>query len=536
MKKNHKSTLNKYRRYALSNMGFVEKLINFWKLRERPAGGFFDYAFRCAFSCAVAVVIAVTAAAPAIAASPAATLTDEDMHWDTRTLSLQQAISAVDADVTLRAHRELIIDRCGLHSINPRLAVLLMRTSDVLSGVDLANTEAVRTRLDAFLVALPRMYYLGRTQALETKGLTIQDVDTSGVRALAETFVSGESRFATLSQRYFDAYGRHDRVKAEAALRPAAAPANFMRLPWTLGQNGWSFNGVHTTSGGCSTPTCGAPRSSIDLSLGWPVWGADTSAAQVLAAHDGVITRFSNCNLRVTNANGWATNYCHLSGPLVATNDNVVVGQPIAIYANNTTEALCQGGSSTGPHVHFSLINAGAQTAIDQTELSGWLINATAVIRDYDSDCARMYLSRNGVTACAYNGNGPSAWAMHTLPATMPSNSRCALDIDGNGTADAATDGVLLLRYLFGFRGAQLTANALGVNPQRNTPDAIAAFVATRIYDLDGDNAQRGSSDGLLAARLLLGMTGTALANRAIGTGSARTTGAQVAAFAAGCR
>jgi hypothetical protein len=39
-----------------------------------------------------------------------------------------------------------------------------------------------------------------------------------------------------------------------------------------------------------------------------------------------------------------------------------------------------------------------------------------------------------------------------------------------------------------------------------------------------------------LAARVLLGITGTALASRAVGTSSARPTGAQVAAFVAGCR
>ena len=33
-------------------------------------------------------------------------------------------------------------------------------------------------------------------------------------------------------------------------------------------------------------------------------------------------------------------------------------------------------------------------------------------------------------------------------------------DIDGNGATDALTDGLLSLRYLFGFRGDALTAGA----------------------------------------------------------------------------
>jgi hypothetical protein len=40
-------------------------------------------------------------------------------------------------------------------------------------------------------------------------------------------------------------------------------------------------------------------------------------------------------------------------------------------------------------------------------------------------------------------------------------------DADGNGVIDAATDGVLILRYLAGFRGNALTEGALGARPRR---------------------------------------------------------------------
>jgi|GEM_PF-3560704 len=57
---------------------------------------------------------------------------------------------------------------------------------------------------------------------------------------------------------------------------------------------------------------------------------------------------------------------------------------------------------------------------------------------------------------------------------------RPVLDIDGNGTTDAATDGVLLTRYLFGLRGANLIADAVGVGAIRNT----AALIEARIQAL----------------------------------------------------
>ena len=46
-----------------------------------------------------------------------------------------------------------------------------------------------------------------------------------------------------------------------------------------------------------------------------------------------------------------------------------------------------------------------------------------------------------------------------------------SLDIDGNGNADALSDGIILLRYLFGLRGEALTEGALGPNATRNFGD-----------------------------------------------------------------
>lgn len=52
----------------------------------------------------------------------------------------------------------------------------------------------------------------------------------------------------------------------------------------------------------------------------------------------------------------------------------------------------------------------------------------------------------------------------------------CKLDADGNGFLLATTDGVLLMRYLMGFRGAALTEN-LVLGGLRTTPAAIANYL-----------------------------------------------------------
>ena len=51
------------------------------------------------------------------------------------------------------------------------------------------------------------------------------------------------------------------------------------------------------------------------------------------------------------------------------------------------------------------------------------------------------------------------------------------MDIDGNGHIEPLKDGVLILRYLFGFRGDALINGAVGANPARFTAADIEAYL-----------------------------------------------------------
>jgi murein DD-endopeptidase MepM/ murein hydrolase activator NlpD len=429
------------------------------------------------------------------------------------------------------------------------MIVLLLETSGALVDMDAMDNEQQRSRIDAVVASVGRMHYLGRSldkakvaaaqaRALEDALATSAALsDSAGVTAVAATFVSGQTRLETLSAKYVERYGVNaiNRQKSQP-ISGAVVSTNTLRLPWTLGQYNWGSGGVHTTFGGCPAQACAYPRSSLDFwRPGWG-WNSDTSSGRVVAANAGTVTKYSACQVRVTSPDGWATNYYHLDGILVNTGDVVVAGQRLSGIANTEAAALCQGGSSTGPHFHFSLINAGAHVDIDQSEFSGWKVNATAVNFDYDTNCTRMYFTRAGITACPNNPYSPTQWAMHTLPATMPSNQRCAFDIDGNGSPDAATDGVLLSRYLLGLRGDALITGAVGLGASRQTATDIQNFIASKNYDLDVDDTQQSMTDALLASRLMRGQTGTALASRATRSGSFLTAGEQITAYAAGCR
>ena len=84
-----------------------------------------------------------------------------------------------------------------------------------------------------------------------------------------------------------------------------------------------------------------------------------------------------------------------------------------------------------------------------------------------------------GLTAGNVGSNTDSE--VHTI--SVLSNTDGSLDIDGNGELDALTDGLLLLRVMFGLSGDQLIQGAIGDNSVYTRSDDVEARV-----NLLGDN------------------------------------------------
>jgi uncharacterized delta-60 repeat protein len=113
----------------------------------------------------------------------------------------------------------------------------------------------------------------------------------------------------------------------------------------------------------------------------------------------------------------------------------------------------------------------------------------------------------------------------------------CGLDLDGNQMALAATDGVLAVRWLLGFRGSALTAGALGVGATRDA-QAIHAHALAQLmrWDVDGDASVQGLTDGLMLLRALLGLRDAAMTAGALKTTGSRGSTAAVQGYLdAGC-
>jgi hypothetical protein len=111
------------------------------------------------------------------------------------------------------------------------------------------------------------------------------------------------------------------------------------------------------------------------------------------------------------------------------------------------------------------------------------------------------------------------------------------LDIDGDGEADALTDGVLVARWMFGFRGPVLVDDALSIACTRCT----AAEIEMRLeeieddLDIDDDEETDPLTDGVLVVRWLFGFGGEQLISSAVDeTHCMRCTATDIEAYLAG--
>ena len=108
----------------------------------------------------------------------------------------------------------------------------------------------------------------------------------------------------------------------------------------------------------------------------------------------------------------------------------------------------------------------------------------------------------------------PAASQTVTVPLTpLKLPLSCALDIDGDNRIDPAIDGLLLTRYLLGFRGDALTAN-LTIPGPRKTANLLSTFFGNAAqFDVIGraSPAPTAMVDGLIMTRLMLGYTDESL-------------------------
>ena len=110
-----------------------------------------------------------------------------------------------------------------------------------------------------------------------------------------------------------------------------------------------------------------------------------------------------------------------------------------------------------------------------------------------------------------------------------------SFDIDATEklAADALTDGLLVIRHLFGFSGDALIAGATSTDATRQDATEITSYLndAESELDIEGDGDAGALTDGLILIRYLFGFSGDALISGAISENAERTSAEQIEAY-----
>ena len=101
-----------------------------------------------------------------------------------------------------------------------------------------------------------------------------------------------------------------------------------------------------------------------------------------------------------------------------------------------------------------------------------------------------------------------------------------SIDIDGNERYDALTDGLLILRSMFGLDGSSLTAGTAASDAVYSDSDDLIMRINTLgdLADIDGSGDIDALTDGLLILRYLFGLEGETLVAGVVSSEATRTT------------
>jgi LasA protease len=369
---------------------------------------------------AVAIALASGAASAAEGGDrPSAGLTSEDLVYS------YDEMFDFDIDTYLatraphlRQHGEAISHWAGYSSISPKVLIALMEQRSGVVTRRRAAADAMRrpfgklSRAVGFneqirdvANALRQALYEQQDPALAPKGRVplsranpLQALYLQAGESEASAALLGDGEFQQVYGRLFNEPRKAAAPSARFAVSAndvsaMAGPANgFLQFPFPRGRT-WHVGGAHTNTGSGSYP-----MSSLDMYLGGG-WGSYQGDTWVVASAAGSFKRHSSCFAEVVHSGGWSTTYYHMAnlqyGSGAYVYSNYRLGNPATTYS----QALCNGGSSTGPHQHWSLKYNGSHYHLNGVYLSGFQI--TALGWSYDTNCSRFYLSKNGYSYCS---------------------------------------------------------------------------------------------------------------------------------------
>lgn len=204
----------------------------------------------------------------------------------------------------------------------------------------------------------------------------------------------------------------------------------------------------------------------------------------------------------------------------------------IAVAAVNSTLTVMKTGSGSGTVAsNAGAIDCGVVCSDSYTNGSSLTLTATPAA---GSQFTGWLGPCSGTANCQFTINGATVAIATFAPTTL---GPPRLDPDGTAGSDPYTDGLLILRYLFGLSEQPLVTNAVGPGGTRSGAAQIADYLTNvkPALDIDSDGRADPLTDGVLIVRYLFGLRGGALIGGAVAGGAGRTTApaieAQLALF-----
>jgi len=240
-------------------------------------------------------------------------------------------------------------------------------------------------------------------------------------------------------------------------------------------------------------------------------------------------------SLLPTLGNAWSD----LKGGLASVSEVLTLDQENGFHSLNLSESYRDEsgkilvadiyGLSEAPELE-SILDTDGDGIGDSTDNCEWISNANQ--SNFDADPTG--------DACDFDDdNDGFSDEQEAIDGTNPLSrfsckSGCfSFDVDENLEAQPLTDGLLVIRHLFGFSGDSLTSGAVSGEAGRDASDTITSYLtdADSQLDIDGDGESKPLTDGLLLIRYLFGFSGDSLISGAIGSGAERDTAEEVEAY-----
>ncbi|AUD78700.1 beta-lytic metalloendopeptidase [Kangiella profundi] len=320
----------------------------------------------------------------------------------------------------LADYAEIISHYAGYSSISPKVLIAIMeqQTGIITSPVsattitrpfgDLSTKIGFEEQVKDISTRLAKEFYSGYSYS-DTGSNEVMTTDEDVYRAIEaiipeqaeeafeinrERGTKGSSKKVSRTHRTLFEKSEKEESTTQTQSLTIADINNYFQLPFRVGES-WRNGGSHTNHGSGTYP-----QSSLDFNAGG-YWGDNLSHIWVSASAPGVIKNHSSCFSEIIHDDGWSTTYYHIENIQYPTGSNLQRNSRIANYANDTTQALCNGGQSSGPHLHFSLKKDGQFYHLNGIKLSGYEVRTGR--SSYDSNCGYFWLSRNGYKYCAWS-------------------------------------------------------------------------------------------------------------------------------------